>query len=362
MPQQAENHTPAPLFTQQRLLNWLLIIVLSGVILYVGRTVFIPVSFGLFISFVLYPVCNWMEKKGIGRIAAITISISCLLLLFLLIIYLLFTQVLSFSREWPLLRDKIAETGAAFSNYLYEQWNISKDYQDEWSTQLLENASFNIFGMAKTFIGASMVSLVLFVLIPVYAFLILVYRHRFVIILEKMVPSRINVRDILKQTIHSYFQFIRGMVVVYLIVGILNSTGLLLLGIPHAILFGFIASILTFIPYIGIITASLLPITISWITYNSIVYPLGVIAIFAFVQYLEANVIFPWAVSQKLKLNTLVLIMIIFAGGIIWGASGLILFIPFAAIAKLIAENTPGGETIAMLLGNEAAPKQKKKQ
>ena len=122
---------------------------------------------------------------------------------------------------------------------------------------------------------------------------------------------KINVREILQLSIVSYFHFIKGMALVYLVVGVLNSIGLLLLGIPHAILFGFLASILTFIPYVGIISASLLPITISWITYNSILYPLGVIAVFAFVQYLEANLIFPWAVSQQLQLNTLMLIIVI---------------------------------------------------
>jgi predicted PurR-regulated permease PerM len=78
-----------------------------------------------------------------------------------------------------------------------------------------------------------------------------------------------------------------------------------------------------------------------------------VIAIFAVVQYLEANVIFPWAVSQKLNLNTLFTIIAVIAGGIIWGAAGMILFVPFAAILKLIAEKTEGGEALAFLLGNE---------
>jgi predicted PurR-regulated permease PerM len=97
----------------------------------------------------------------------------------------------------------------------------------------------------------------------------------------------------------------------------------------------------------------LLPITIAWVTFGSIWYPLGVIAIFGFVQYLEANVIFPWAVSQKLNLNTLFTIVAIILGGIVWGAAGMILFVPFAAMVKLIAEKTEGGETISYILGND---------
>ena len=124
------------------------------------------------------------------------------------------------------------------------------------------------------------------------------------------------------------------MAIVYLVVGILNSIGLLLLGIPHAILFGFIAAVLTFIPYFGIMVGSLLPITVAWVTYNSIWYPIGIIAVFAVVQYLEANVIFPLAVSNRLNVNALVMLVAIFAGGVLWGSPACIFLFLLWGIAK----------------------------
>jgi predicted PurR-regulated permease PerM len=142
------------------------------------------------------------------------------------------------------------------------------------------------------------------------------------------------------------------MLLVYLIVGILNSIGLAIVGVPHPILFGFIASILTFIPYIGILISSLLPIAVSWITFNSIWYPLGVIIVFSIVQILEAYVIFPFAVGSRLKINTLAIIIMIVAGGILWGAAGMILFIPFTSIAKLIADRTENLKILSLLLGD----------
>jgi predicted PurR-regulated permease PerM len=72
------------------------------------------------------------------------------------------------------------------------------------------------------------------------------------------------------------------MFIVYAIVGVLNSLGLLLLGVPHAIFFGFVAAILTFIPYVGIMVGALLPMAMAWITFNSIWYAVGVAAIFCF--------------------------------------------------------------------------------
>jgi predicted PurR-regulated permease PerM len=163
-----------------------------------------------------------------------------------------------------------------------------------------------------------------------------------------------NIRRILHLTIAAYYNFMKGMAIVYLIVGVLNSIGLLLLGVPHAILFGFIASILTFIPYIGIIVGALLPMTMAWATYDSIWYPIGIVGIFTFVQYLEANIIFPFAVSSRLKVNTLAVLISIFLGSILWGVAGMILFVPFAGILKLVADHNPKLKTLALALGDES--------
>ncbi|MCI0752076.1 MAG: AI-2E family transporter, partial [Flammeovirgaceae bacterium] len=156
--------------------------------------------------------------------------------------------------------------------------------------------------------------------------------------------------DMLSLTIDSYYNFIKGMGIVYLAVAVLNSIGLLALDIPHAILFGVIASILTFIPYIGILVGSLLPITIAWATYDSIWYPIGIVGIFSFVQYLEANIIFPWAVSYRLNVNTFIILIAIFVGATLWGVIGMVLFVPFVGIIKLVADHHPDLKDISMLL------------
>jgi predicted PurR-regulated permease PerM len=87
---------------------------------------------------------------------------------------------------------------------------------------------------------------------------------------------------------------------------------------------------------------------------------LGIIGVFVFVQYLEANIIFPLAVSRRLNVNTLVMLLAIFIGGILWGMSGMILFVPFAGIAKLIADHNPRWTTLSMILGMPSKPSKAK--
>ena len=232
---------------------------------------------------------------------------------------------------------------------------ISKAQQEHWLARIAEQSGSNLVAVLRNAISASAFSTVLLVLIPVYAALLLYYRHYWIKVLGRIFPHERSesLRAMIALSIGTYYNFVKGMVVVYVIVGTLNSIGLLLLGIPHAILFGFMASILTVVPYVGIIAGSLLPMAMAWITYDSIWYPIGIAGVFTFVQYLEANVIFPVAVSSRLNVNTLVMLVVIFAGGILWGVAGMILFVPFLGIAKLVADHNPKWKTVSMLLGTE---------
>jgi predicted PurR-regulated permease PerM len=76
-----------------------------------------------------------------------------------------------------------------------------------------------------------------------------------------------------------------------------------------------------------------------------------VVAIFAVVQYLEANIIFPKVVGQQLNLNTLAALMGILIGGLLWGVSGMVLVLPILGILRIISEEIPGLEALRIWLG-----------
>lgn len=337
-------------------INWLKMLLITTLVcflLYQGQALFIPLSYAILISFVLYPACNWMQRKGVGKVTAISFGIAIIVLIFVGMLFLLGLQFRSFLQEWPLVQGKLVALISDIKLFLVKRFGLSEADVTHWMNEILNSTGQRSLSGLGTSVASLFVNAVMLFIIPVFSFLILLYRRQLMDVLFLVFPGdhKKKVEEVVTLSIHTYYNFIKGMIVVYAVVGCLNSVGLLLLGIPHAILFGFLTAIMTFIPYIGIIIASLLPISYAWITFNSAWYPLGVIAIFAFVQYLEANVIFPWAVSHRLKLNTLMTLIFILGGGILWGASGMILFVPFAAIFKLIADRMQGWETISLLLG-----------
>jgi predicted PurR-regulated permease PerM len=329
-------------------------IVLILVLLYFGKTLFIPLSFAMLISFILYPICKWMEKNGIHSNIAIGLSLIIVVFFFGTILYLLFSQILQLSNEWQTLELKLGESLNQLSTFLTEQFGVNEEKQLSYIRNAVNNSSSQILVFLKNTVYSFSESLYYLIVIPIFSALILFYRQLLIQSLYQIFPSdkKEMIHEIIIETISEYYKFIKGMLVVYLIVGILNSIGLAIIGIPYPFLFGFTASILTFIPYVGIIISSLLPITVAWITFNSIWYPLGVIAIFSVVQVLEAYIIFPYAVGSRLKINTLAILVMIIVGGIIWGASGMILFIPFISIIKLIADRTESLKSLSVLLSD----------
>ncbi|WP_418263408.1 AI-2E family transporter [Flavobacterium faecale] len=336
------------------LVEILQLIVFASLVLYFGKLLFIPLSFSLLVSFILYPICKWMENKGINKVVSICTVLFSVFILTLSIFYLLFLQLNEFSKEWGNFKLKIIETFDQLSFFMTESFGLSLEQQMIFIKNAINNSGSQTFSVIQSILFSLSESLFYLLIIPILSGLILYHRRLLANSLFQLFPKnkKETIHEILVETIHAYYNFIKGMALVYLTVGILNSIGLAALGIPHPIMFGFIASILTFIPYVGILISSLLPVAISWITYNSIWYPLGVILVFTFVQILEAYIIFPFAVGRRLKINTLVIIIMITAGGILWGAAGMILFIPFVSILKLIAERSESLKTLAILLGD----------
>jgi predicted PurR-regulated permease PerM len=345
-------------------IRWLQYLLYGGLLLYFGRDILIPLSFASLISFVLYPACAWLERKGVGRLAAVILTVIGIILLGLFVVALLISQLVAFMEEWPALQEKISRSFQDLSRFLVDVLGLSVARQQSILQRVSDQSDGNLLNMLARALSASASSGIMLFLIPVYSVLILYYRQQWLHILYRIFSGETHesLREILFQTVQTYYNFIKGMALVYLIVGILNSVGLWLLGIPHAVLFGFVASVLTFIPYVGIIGGSLLPIAMAWITYDSLWYPLGIVAVFAFVQYLEANVIFPLAVSSRLNVNTMIMLIAIFVGAIVWGMAGMILFVPFVGIAKLIADHNPKWKTVSMILGVEGTSKRRGRQ
>lgn len=332
--------------------NLLLIIVLTFFLLYEGRMLFIPLSLSLLISFILYPVCQKLEK-WLGRMGGILVSLLLLLAVAILFFQLLVNSFFMLQKKFTNSQEKLLDKIGALVDYFEGLFGIEITQQKDIFQQLYENLLTDIFPLVRETVFLSVISMTIIFIVPVFVALILYYRELLVKFVLAIVPKNQigNFKSSLSEIASTYFRFAKGMVFVYLIVGILNSIGFLAIGLPNAIYLGILAALLTFFPYIGILIGGLAAIVVAWTTFDTNWQPIAVIGVLGVVQYLEANVIFPLAVGHQLKINPLATFIAIIIGGIIWGGVGMILFIPFVAIIKILADHIEEWKPLAILIG-----------
>lgn len=332
----------------------ILVALIAGVyILSTLQETIIPLAFSVLLAILLHPLCSWLERRKIPRIGAILLSIFGLVVVLAGLVTLVSMQIGGLAEELPRISKK---TDAFIDQGLTmgEQYlNISRSEQVSQVKKYLITA----LSEGKTVILNTLLSttgaISTFILIPLYVFFFLLYRDFFRRFVHKAFHriEKVKLDGLLKKIYEVIRSYLSGLFLVILIVGVLNSVGLLILGIPHAIFFGFLAGFLILIPYIGILIGSVLPALLSLVTMDSPWYAVGVIGVMSFVQFLEGNFITPNIVGSKVSVNPLAAIVALFLGGQLWGLSGLILALPITAILKVIMDAIPSMEPYGFLLG-----------
>jgi len=333
-------------------LNYLLFILASVILLYLGRVLFIPLCFGLLIAMVLYPFCKWLEKHQWPRSLAVAVCLMLLTILFAAVVWGLLWQLNFLKNEIPSLISKMQSAANQLQDWFNANIGAPFSLEKNWLQDAAKGSGGSANGIIKTAVEGLGSSLFTLFITPVYTALFLYHRYQFVTFIKSLFSEEFHPKldRVLHQVCFVYHKYIIGLLKVYIIVGVLNSIGLLLLGIDHAILFGMLTAFMTMIPYVGIIISALLPISVAWISTGSLFYPLAVVGIFAFVQYLENSVIFPNVVGVQLNVSSWAILVALIAGGLIWGVAGMILFMPFVAILKIISDNLEQWKPLNILL------------
>lgn len=324
--------------------------------LYYARVFLIPVSYAALLSMLMLPVCSKLEKWGLNRGVAIVICILIIILTFAGFIYFFSKQLINFSQDLPELRSKLDEKLSELQLFIQEKADISPERQISY----LRSQSTSFFNSAGQYLGNILVAttdtLAKTGLALIYIFFFLFYRDKFEIFALKLVKKERNqkVKLIIKNTSKVTQLYLGGKLIVTLVLAVFLTTGLMIAGLENAVFWGIFAALLNFIPYIGTFLGGFIPFLVALITRDSLTIPLVVALIFMGGQFIENNFLTPLIIGSKVDLNPLFTIMAIIIGGILWGVSGLILFIPFLGIAKIIFDNIKPLHPYAYLISDES--------
>jgi putative heme transporter len=328
------------------------VIAFSITLIIVAKDIVVPLAFAAFLSVVMLPAVRKLERRKIGTGLSISIVLVGTVLIVGLLIWLVVDQVVGLINDLPNLQSKFETSVNQLSRTLRRDFGISTSEQNK----LLGESARNISAYLGDILISTTNTLSILVQIPIYIFLILIYRDKFKDFFLSLIPGdeEFAWKKDMERVIQGY---ISGLTLVTLIIAALNCLGLLFLGIDHAIFFGILSGVLTIIPYVGIIIGALFPVIMALITKDSAWYALGVVIVFFIVQFLEGNFITPRITGSKVSINALAAIVALLIGGKILGIAGMILAVPAIGVFKILLSHSQHLKPFVILLEDKIVVK-----
>ena len=305
--------------------------------------VLVPFLMGAAIAYFLDPLADRLERLGLSRgmaTAVITIvAILIFVLLALLVIPTLINQAASLVETAPKLFRQ-------FSDFLTTRY---PDILDEGSTlrtslttlgTTIQERGGEVLQTAIASFASIINVLLLFVIVPVVSVYLLLDWDRMVAAVDEMLPREHapTIRRLARDIDDTLASFVRGMGTVCLILGTYYAVALMLVGLQFGLVVGFVAGLVTFIPYLGALIGGVLAIGLALFQFWGDWLSIGLVAgIFVVGQVVEGNFLTPKLVGDSVGLHPVWLLLALSVFGALFGFMGLLIAVPVAAAIGVIA-------------------------
>ncbi|HEX4407356.1 MAG TPA: AI-2E family transporter [Xanthobacteraceae bacterium] len=332
---------------QRNIVFWL--VALAGLIflLWLLRPILLPFVLGMVLAYLLDPLANKLIERGVSRLVAALLILGGFLLAFVLLLLIIA----------PILSRQFAGFIVHGPEYARRLQALVSDPSHPWlktvigdnligSDKTISDLTNQAMGYMSTFLGSlwskgrALISIFTLVIItPVVAFYLLCDWDRMLSTVEQLIPlpQRDTVRGLGQEIDRTISGYVRGQSGVCLILGTYYAIGLSLAGLNFGLLIGVVSGLISFIPYVGSLTALVLSLAVAtaefFPNWTGILIVLGVVLVG---QFLEGNVLSPYLVGHSVGLHPVWLMFALFAFGYLFGFVGLLLAVPLAAATGVL--------------------------
>ena len=354
---------------RDQLKYWGLTAAILFVLLWVLGDVLLPFVLGAAVAYFLDPVADRLEDLGASRVLATATITLTTILIFVLVALLVIPTLIHQTKS---LFASAPQYATDLGMMLTERFPALLDETSPLS-QTLYSVGETIKSRGGTLLNtalssaASLISIVtLFVIVPVVSVYLLLDWDNMIAHIDELMPRDHApvIRKLAKQIDQTLAAFIRGMGTVCLILGTYYAFALMIVGLQFGLVVGFIAGIVTFIPYLGSLIGGVLAIGLAifqfWsgieviadgvITYSTDWMRIGLVAIiFVVGQVIEGNYLTPKLVGNSVGLHPVWLLLSLSVFGTVFGFIGLLVAVPLAAAIAVIIRFAIGQYNASLL-------------
>ncbi|MDH3474033.1 MAG: AI-2E family transporter [Rhodospirillales bacterium] len=325
---------------------WLIAFAVFFAAIYLLRGILLPFVAGMAVAYLLDPVCDWLEGKGLSRALATTLLTLVFLLLavggVLLLVPLIVGQ----------LTGLIAQVPGYIKSLVAQLQQLLQVIETRFDPELLAQIQGALAGLGKKLVEWSTAALVglasrgaafanllsLVVITPVVTFYLLRDWDRIVERVDSWLPKHMagEIREQIGNVDRMLAGFVRGQSSVCLILGVFYALALTLAGLDFGLLIGMVAGVLTFIPFVGSAVGLVASVGMALVQFDDWLRIGIVAAIFVVGQVLEGNFLTPKLVGDRVGLHPVWVIFALLAGGFLFGFVGVLLAVPVAAVIGVL--------------------------
>jgi predicted PurR-regulated permease PerM len=312
------------------------------------RVIWLPIVFAAGLVFLLDPVVRAFERLRVPRPVGTLLAFVVLSALVVAVLALVFPtvreQALDFVEELPALYigvvDWARSVGASIGldlDALIGQQAIEDWLADPENQEALRNLIFGFGAGAGQLIRGVTEAIVVLGLAPILALYILIDLNRFKASAIELTPAkhREEVAFIGSEVGTALGSFVRGQLLVALIVGIASSVGMWLIDLPFWLLIGILAGVLNLIPFVGPLVGGALAVMVALLSGNPL-QALWAVAIFVAIQQVDNHVITPVIQRTRVHLSPLVIVLALVVGGSLAGLLGVLVAVPATAAIRIL--------------------------
>ena len=331
-----------------RRLQWTVVALLAGWLLWLLAPVLSPFVFAALLGWLGDPLVDRIERRGLSRNTAVLLVFGGMMLVLalalVLLVPLLERQILTLVQSLPRYRDWLIGTVVPWLEHRTGM-QLMAWLDPERLIELVRSHWQQAGGIAATLLGYvsrsgfALLGLVAnVVLLPVLTFFFLRDWDVFVERVAALVPRdhESTVSRLAQESSAVLGAFLRGQFLVMLILGVLYGIGLWAVGLDLGVLIGVLAGLLTFVPYLGPATVVAFGGIASLVQYGDWPHLLGVLAVFGVGQVIESYWLTPKLVGDRIGLHPVAVIFAVLAGGQLFGFLGMLLALPVAAVANVL--------------------------
>lgn len=325
---------------------WAIGLIVFGICLFVLRGIMLPFVAGMAVAYFLDPVADKFEEWGLSRTLA-TVVITVLFMFiaiggFVLLLPLLYQQIVDFIVRVPGYVRAISDIVAPLSESLIarlEPQDIERAREAfaDLTSQVVKWALGLVQELWKSGLAVVNILSLLFIT-PIVAFYLLRDWDGIVKRIDALLPR--DHADVIRTQVKAIDEtlagFVRGQGLVCLALAVFYVVGLLVTGLDFALVLGLLAGLISFIPFVGAIVGLVASVGMAFLQFDDIVRIGAVAIVFVIGQVLEANVLTPKLVGERVGLHPVWVIFGILAGGVLFGFVGILIAVPMTAIVGVL--------------------------